>query len=353
MSAVVVETTTTTRTTRWRKRRIPLWLGLLPVIGLVALVATGLVSARDRIERDLTTRSAAAVVAADVDASGLEFAVSGRDVQLRGTVPADTDLGQLQRVVEEVEGVRVADVAEVSVAGPGADAGGATEEAADAGADPATSLTPAVLTLAVDDDGAVLSGATGGVVDDQGLATALGAVGLTNAVETSETSAPVTGALLRLTGTVVDEPTRAAVVAAARDLVGVDGTVIDQLRVGDASTADPVADGAGDGTEQDPWLTFFDSGATEVIDTTGSVAEAREVLAAVPAGTTIRVVGYADPRGDEEVNRGLSLERADAVVAQLREVAPDLVYETEARGESDPLASDEESRRVEFWIEGG
>lgn len=352
MSAVVVETTTTTRTTRWRKRRIPPWLGLIPVAGLALLLVVGLTVSRDGIERDLATRSAAAVTDAGIDASELEFEVTGRDVLLRGSVPADTDLGELRSVVAEVDGVRTTDVAAVLVTGLETTGDGGTD-GDDAAIDPATSLTPAVLTLAVSDDRAVLSGTAGGVVDRQGLAEALGALDVADEVRTSDTSESVLGALLRLTGTVADEPTREAVIAAAQALVGVDGTVVDQLRVGDSVTAGSVVDGEGDGTEPDPWLTFFDSGDTSVIDTTGSVAEARDVLPAVPAGTTVRVVGYADPRGDEQANRALSLERAAAVVAQLREVAPDLVYETEARGESDPLATDDESRRVEFWIEAG
>lgn len=134
---------------------------------------------------------------------------------------------------------------------------------------------------------------------------------------------------------------------------GTDAADDDPDAAADVPSEPAPVDGEGDGTAEDPWVSYFESNSIDVTDTTRSVAEAREVLVDVAAGSVVRLVGYADPVGDPQTNRQLSRRRANRVANQLRQVRPDLTYDIAARGEDDPEASDDESRRVEFWVEQG
>jgi len=61
------------------------------------------------------------------------------------------------------------------------------------------------------------------------------------------------------------------------------------------------------------------------------------------SGKTLRLVGHADPRGDEEYNFGLGQRRAGSVAAYLekRGLGADRI-ETSSRGELDARGSDED-----------
>ena len=72
--------------------------------------------------------------------------------------------------------------------------------------------------------------------------------------------------------------------------------------------------------------------------------------------TEISVVGYTDSTGPEEYNQQLSERRAATVASMLSERYPDATVNTEGRGESDPIATNETregrqmNRRVEIEV---
>lgn len=89
-------------------------------------------------------------------------------------------------------------------------------------------------------------------------------------------------------------------------------------------------------------------------------AEARitELVAGVPQGTTMSVVGHTDDVGSDADNLALSERRAQTVAAVIAAARSDLVLDVEGRGESDPVASNadgegrEANRRVEIRYSG-
>ncbi len=71
----------------------------------------------------------------------------------------------------------------------------------------------------------------------------------------------------------------------------------------------------------------------------------------------LRLVGHADPRGDEEYNFALGQRRASSIAKYLKEKGvPSERVETSSRGELDATGSDESSyakdRRVDIMIAG-
>lgn len=106
----------------------------------------------------------------------------------------------------------------------------------------------------------------------------------------------------------------------------------------------PVADG-------------FASGSPAIRPTLGRALDALAPALAAEAGVAVRVVGHTDSQGSEMVNLRLSIARAEAVVAWLRErgIALDRLA-ADGRGEADPLTSNatEEgrvrNRRIELIL---
>ena len=72
-------------------------------------------------------------------------------------------------------------------------------------------------------------------------------------------------------------------------------------------------------------------------------------MASRPTPATVLLIGLADTRGDPEVNRALSFERAEAVRIELLAGAPDLRVSIEARG-AEPTEDLATARRVEIHI---
>ena len=71
----------------------------------------------------------------------------------------------------------------------------------------------------------------------------------------------------------------------------------------------------------------------------------------------LRLVGHADPRGDEEYNMGLGQRRASSVASFLIDKGlPEARVETSSRGEMDATGSDEsgwaQDRRVDIKLAG-
>lgn len=359
MSATVLETTTTTTRTVWEKQRAPVWLLLLPVAGLIGLLLIGVTVVRGSVEEDIVQRSRAALADAGVPLDAVTIRADGRDATISGLLDG-ASVDEVAATVAAVDGVRTVDVARLQPLTPTDD-----DAAQAAGQDPGAA--PAEATLTVQGTEIALTGSLGEAPDTAALARAFGSLSVADATEVDDGVGGLAGATLTVTGTVADEATREQILTAAQQVVGVDGTVADELTVdpelvggeGEAA-ADAVdrsdtdrrvtVDGLGSGDVDDPWITYFDSASTEVTDTTGAVAEATEVIADVAPGALVRVVGYADAEGDAAANLELSEQRAEAVADQLRAGRPELTYEISASGEDDPLASDEESRRVEFWV---
>lgn len=74
-------------------------------------------------------------------------------------------------------------------------------------------------------------------------------------------------------------------------------------------------------------------------------------------GESMRIVGHADPRGEEEYNFGLGQKRAGSVAAVLIEMGlEEDRIETSSRGELDAIGTDEASwkkdRKVEILLDG-
>jgi outer membrane protein OmpA-like peptidoglycan-associated protein len=96
----------------------------------------------------------------------------------------------------------------------------------------------------------------------------------------------------------------------------------------------------------------------------GRIAEVADRLRALPANSTLTVVGHTDNQGSERANADLSRRRAQAVAEELRARLgrPDLNLRAEGRGESQPLvpntradgqavpANQARNRRVEIVV---
>jgi outer membrane protein OmpA-like peptidoglycan-associated protein len=117
-------------------------------------------------------------------------------------------------------------------------------------------------------------------------------------------------------------------------------------RIGDAGfhVQIPVADG-------------FASGSAQIRPALGSALDALAPPLAAESGVAIRVVGHTDSQGSEMVNLRLSITRAEAVVAWLRDrgIALDRLG-ADGRGEADPLTSNAtaegrvRNRRIELIL---
>ncbi len=100
------------------------------------------------------------------------------------------------------------------------------------------------------------------------------------------------------------------------------------------------------------YVVFFESGSSD-LDASGqqTIDEAAGEVASLPAGSTVRLVGVADPTGDAAANLELSRERAGSVQAALEEALPnaDVAYEIRANGEEEgpELAN---ARRVDIIL---
>lgn len=103
----------------------------------------------------------------------------------------------------------------------------------------------------------------------------------------------------------------------------------------------------------------FDPGASSITsDTTPVVDEIADILKRCP-DLQIRIAGYTDSQGREEMNQQLSQDRATAVLSALRQRrVPVGSFEAIGYGEADPIADNgteegrEANRRIEFTLIG-
>ncbi len=102
---------------------------------------------------------------------------------------------------------------------------------------------------------------------------------------------------------------------------------------------------------------LFDPGSASITaDTQPVVDDIAEILQKCP-NLRIRIAGYTDSQGREEMNLQLSQERAEAVLAALRvRRVPVASFEATGFGEADPIADNETeagreaNRRIEFSL---
>lgn len=101
---------------------------------------------------------------------------------------------------------------------------------------------------------------------------------------------------------------------------------------------------------------LFAFGSADMPSTAGAAITG--LVAAVPEGAVVQVVGHTDAVGSDADNEVLSQERAAAVAAAVASTRSDLVLEVSGRGESEPVASNrdaegrEQNRRVEIRYAG-
>lgn len=98
---------------RARSRRRRAWLCVPIVVGLA--IGAGL-SHHEGISDDLAARSRATLHAAGYD--GVQVKFSGREAQVRGTVPRPVDLLAVEALIEGQRGVRWADMRAVVIVAP-------------------------------------------------------------------------------------------------------------------------------------------------------------------------------------------------------------------------------------------
>ena len=89
-----------------------------------------------------------------------------------------------------------------------------------------------------------------------------------------------------------------------------------------------------------------------------AVARLADLVADVPQGIAVSVIGHTDDVGSDADNLVLSQQRAETVAGAVAAARPDLILDIEGRGESDPVESNsdpegrEQNRRVEIRYTG-
>ncbi|MGI9613416.1 MAG: OmpA family protein [Acidimicrobiales bacterium] len=164
----------------------------------------------------------------------------------------------------------------------------------------------------------------------------------------------VSGGSIYLEGSVPDESTSRLFEVAARNALGAD-RVINNFEISNTAVFDP----------SQPVLlsvaetVLFPTGqATVNEEYKGLIDLAVELMDSQPK-TILQIVGHTDDRGAEDVNLQLSVERAEAVAAEIerRGVAGSRLS-VDGRGETQPIMTNDSeegrsaNRRVEFLISG-
>ncbi len=89
-----------------------------------------------------------------------------------------------------------------------------------------------------------------------------------------------------------------------------------------------------------------------------AVSRIADLVADLPPGIAVSVIGHTDDVGTDADNLALSRQRAETVAGAVAAARPDLVLDVEGRGESDPVQSNrdpegrEQNRRVELRYTG-
>ncbi|HWC20997.1 MAG TPA: OmpA family protein [Flexivirga sp.] len=346
------------------------WLALVAVPVLLALIA-GLVT-RGGIQDDLKSASEKALQNKGVNGAKVDF--SGRDGTV--TLPANADAKQAKAIVENVDGVRVADVkggGDKAAAGkskPKADTGNGSFSLAPQGnsvlaegavPDAATKkklvadVTKAVAPKKVIDKVTVKSGAKAP------SAAAVTAAGTALGKLADGQKVAVDGDNVTLTGKAADAAAKKAAGAAATKAFP-KATVDNQLTVSGANACSGVNTTVA-GYLKGHQPTFANASATlnpSSFATLDKVAKALEKCSGADAGVKVQVAGYTDNTGTKSGNVTLSQNRAAAVRKYLVGKGVNAGSVTaKGFGQADPVASNNTTagkaanRRVEITVQGG
>jgi len=324
---------------------------LVAVLGLAALTAGQVVPNRHGMEQNLTERSARALAAAGL--SSVEVSFTGRDGTLHAHTQAEAD--RAVPIVEALDGVRTAH----AVVDP-------------APSEPAKPSTPATITLALAEGGWTLSGGVPSAAAKDALAAAAGAsvgadhvtdhlsvddtvsdagvAGLADVLsafgkQTTKAGIELRGGTLTVSGTVDDQATKDAVLAAAGKAVGA-GHVVDQLAVQSVQQQLITI----------PPITFVTGSATLTPEGRQALVAAAAVLNSHP-DVRVRIEGNTDSNGTAAANLVLSRNRALTVLETLVSLGVDRGrLEAVWFGESRPKVPDNSpanqaiNRRVDFVV---
>ena len=103
-------------------------------------------------------------------------------------------------------------------------------------------------------------------------------------------------------------------------------------------------------------LILFDFDKSDISNENAEILK-KKVGSAIKGNSTVKIYGYTDRIGAPTYNRGLALERANAVRDILKTLSPDSAYETYGRGEDVEIFSNENatgrvlSRTVQIFVE--
>lgn len=353
---------------------------MVGLVSLALLVVWAVILRRAPIEEDLTSRSAAILESAGIDATGLHF--DGRD----GSVTVEASLADSAgRVIRALDGVRAIEV--TSAAPPVTTT--TTVPIATTTTVTTTTTTTTIPTpearftltslanqvtlsgrLPVADAAAAVAAAeqafgsdrvTSAIVADDDTTSPAWTAGLPEAIAllrgVADPGLAIDGDTVTLAGDIASEQRRTDILAAFGGL-GLD--VADGLSIApppDQATAAALEVSLNAALEDASIL--FESGSSAIASGGDSQLDAiAELLIAVP-GARVEVAGHTDSEGPADGNLILSVERAESVMAYLIARGVDPVQLTAVGyGQERPIADNgtpegrAANRRIEFTVEG-
>ena len=133
--------------------------------------------------------------------------------------------------------------------------------------------------------------------------------------------------------------------------VAVPSTVLTSTTVIPATTVTPTTVAVPEGL-----TVYFGSGSARLdVAATTKITGAVPTLAALAAGSTVKIVGHADVQGNADANKALSISRANNVKQALQSAlgadASNITFDVSAVGSSQPEADLAKSRRVTIEIQ--
>jgi len=160
---------------------------------------------------------------------------------------------------------------------------------------------------------------------------------------------------IEITGVVPSADKRASIGDTVAGLVGKGIPISNKLRI---AAAAPAPTSAKIGAQLKELQVYFDTNSAEVTSKEApKIAQAAAALKGLPASAKLLVGGHADPRGNADYNRRLSIQRASAVRDRLVKLGISTSrMEVRSFGETDAVAAGSEavshnlSRRVEIRI---
>lgn len=297
-----------------RRRPVPRRLAILPgVVGLPLLFLLGMGPARHGIEDELTA-DAREVLRAEGHA-GLEVTARGRDLHVRGLVATAGEQASVHALVRSLSGVRHVFDPQIEDTAPSAPR---PDEAA-AGRRSTTTAPTGGAAITTSTTGAAATSTSPNAPTSAAPRTTAPASVATTAVSAPPTTSPPTTVPATAAPTTTVAPAPPPATAPALPQV---------------------------------FVVYFDTdGELPNAGSQAALAQAVAVAQAAPAGTAVRVIGFADTSGDAARNLALSRLRAERVRHVLAAAAGALSYESSAQGADTAVSGDlAPARRVEIRL---